>query len=104
MLEDYLILRDWRGRHAVGEGERIGYSDQHLMIGGLILPLGLQNQSLFPKEELVQRVYPIMRQGTFIPRSQAQRLLMKNSPWMTIPLVLFILLVLGVVMLFPEMF
>ena len=102
VLGDFLILRDWRGRHAVGKGERIGYSDQHLVISGLILPLALQNQSLFPKEELVQRVYPIMRQGNFIPRGQAQLRLMKNSPWMTVPLVLFILLVVGAAMLFPE--
>jgi hypothetical protein len=104
VLGDFLILRDWRGRHTVGKGARIGYSDQHLMIGGLILPLALQNQSLFPKEELVQRVYPIMRQGNFIPRGRAQLLLMKNSAWMTVPLVLFILVVVGAAMLFPEMF
>ena len=103
VLGDFLILRDWRGRHAVGKGEHIGYSDQHLLIGDLILPLALQNQSIFPKEELVQQVYPVMRQGHFISRGQVQLQLMKNSPWMTIPLVFFILLAVGVAMFVPGM-
>ena len=79
-IEGYLVADVPVGRHL---------ADQ------LILPLALQNQSIFPKEELVQQVYPVMRQGHFISRGQVQLQLMKNSPWMTIPLVFFILLAVG---------
>lgn len=104
VLGEVLVLKDWRDRTASATAERMAYSDQYLLIGDLMILLATQNQSLFPKQELVQWVYPLMKQGAYLPRKQVQKQLLRNYPELLLALVAILVLLTLVVLFLPGAF
>lgn len=76
VLEDVLILMKGK-RYQAGRGGQILYSDSHLIIGNLIMPMGSAVKSFFPKKPLIEHVYPLLKGGTELNRAQLQRLLIR---------------------------
>ncbi len=86
---DLLILKDGRGQAAVGAGERIVYSDNRIVIDDVVVNIGNGIKSLFPKDQLMQVVFPLLKQGRYLKPSAMQQLLLKRmDPALVVPFVL----------------
>lgn len=73
-----LVLQDGRGRIAVGQGERILYSDNAIVIDEVVVNLGNGTRSLFPLPELVEHVYPLLKSGRPVPAMTLQWMLLRR--------------------------
>lgn len=71
VLEDMLILMKGRRRG------QILYSDSHILIGNITMPMGSSVKSFFSKKLLIEHLYPLLRGGTELNRAQLQMLLIR---------------------------
>ena len=93
ILGDSLILKDHKGRYSVGSGSQIQYSDAAILIGKQFVLLGGQPK-IFPTDQMIMHVYPLLKEAEFITASKMQMLLLRNSkPFLYAMIVLFAALI-----------
>ncbi|HEY9035593.1 MAG TPA: hypothetical protein VIM96_02670 [Pseudomonadales bacterium] len=91
---ELLILQNGQRQTAVGKGERILYSDNHIMIDDVVVSTGNGIKSLFPQDQLMNCVFPLLKQGRYLKASEMQQLLMKRmDPVLMVPVVLILIFV-----------
>lgn len=76
VFEDVLILMKGK-RYQAGRGRQILYGDSHIVIGNITMPMGSAVKSFFPKKQLIEHVYPLLKIGTELNRAQLQMLLIR---------------------------
>ena len=87
-----LILRDYKGRTALGQGKYILYNSQFLFIEKVMVALGQNNLPTFRAKDMVDHVYPRLKDATEITQRQAQTIMIQRYQ----PLLLgFLLLLVG---------
>ncbi|MGR9073421.1 MAG: hypothetical protein ACU833_10195 [Gammaproteobacteria bacterium] len=78
ILGDLLILVDGSGHFAAGRDKQIRYSDNTILINDIFLNMGTQ-QKIFPVNELVRHVFPLLTGAEYVTNSQMQMLQLKKK-------------------------
>lgn len=99
VLEDVLILK--KGNHyQAGRGGQILYSDNYIVIGNVAMLMRSAVKSFFPKKQLVEHVYPLLKGGTELSRAQLQMLLIRCKDESTIVTIFLILVLIAFVAIY----
>ncbi len=89
-LGNSLIVRDHRGRTAIGRGKYILYNTNLLIIDKVMVALGNSNLPIYKPVDLVQHVFPRLKEATAVTQRQVQTLMMRNYQ----PIIMVVLLLL----------
>jgi hypothetical protein len=76
---DSVIAIDGGGSYASARSEHLRYSENRLVVGDVVITLRT-NQSLFPEEQLVAHLYPLLKSGQYLTQMQMLRVVMELRP------------------------
>ncbi len=82
VLGDTIILMASKDRYAAGSGKSIFYSHNQIGVASLILTIKT-NQPVFSEDQLVEYVYPLLKNATSLSSEQMMWEGLRNKPWMT---------------------
>jgi hypothetical protein len=99
VLGDSLIIKDRKGNYSIGTGSQIQYSDAAILIGNRFVVLGAQPK-IFPTDQMVRYVYPVLQGAEFVSQSRMQRLLLRNSKVFLLVMILLFSALIGVLIYF----
>jgi hypothetical protein len=75
-IGDLLVIKDANGRYSVGKGDRIYYSDNHILIDNIFVQYG--RSQVFDTSSVVQEVIPRLKNATYIKPGIMLNLMIKN--------------------------
>ncbi len=97
ILKDRVVAVDSGGRFAAAKSERVRYSSNRLVVGSVVVTLRT-NQPLFPEEQMVAHLYPLLKSAQYLTQSQMLGVVMRLRPVQSaLSVIGILLLVLAVV-------
>lgn len=79
ILGDRVIAVDGGGRFAAARSEHIRYSPNRLVVGNVVITLRT-NQPFFPEEQMVVRLYPLLKSAQYLTQLQMLGVTMRLKP------------------------
>ena len=79
IMGDRVIAVDAGGRFAAARSEHTYYSANRLVVGSVVITLRT-NQPFFPEEQMVVRLYPLLKSAQYLTQWQMQGMVMRLKP------------------------
>ena len=95
VLGESLILMDRKGRYSASSGNEIQYSDAAILIGEHFVMLGAQPR-IFPTDQMMKHVYPLLQSAEYITPGKMQGLLMRRSKTVLYAIIAIFVALIGV--------
>lgn len=96
---DSVIAIDGGGNYAAARSEHLRYSGNRLVVGNVVISLRT-NQPLFPEEQLVEHLYPLLKSAQYLTQMQMMGVVMRLKPIQSaFAIVGIVLLLLAVILL-----
>ncbi len=79
ILGNRVIAVDGSGRFSAARSEYIRYSPNHILVGNVVITLRT-NQPLFPEEQIVAHLYPLLKSAQYLTQWQMYGVIMRLKP------------------------
>ena len=82
VLGDLLVIKKGN-EYAAGTGKNIFYSDHHILVGKLFIPLNQQNM-IFDTQQVIQKVMPLLQGASYVKPGEMTNMILRRLSLATV--------------------